>query len=356
MSEDLFQLIRKNKPSVKETTIKSYINNLRKLNKMFHEDNEKELDNIDFLKDIDKVQQTLDHLHYTTKRNYYNAIIVLLSVHDDEELTKQYQEIRDKLNQQYEDQQATGVISDKQKENFVDIAEIHKVIDEIRYEINERKLRKKTEITKKDYQLFMIYLLLNIYVKYPFRNDVAGMSVISKRQYNKLTLEDKTANNYVVVEKNKMSFVLNEYKTNKKYHEKIIPIDKELEKIFRMYFRFTNISDKMKNGASTILFVSSTGKPLTRNGISQILLKTFKNRLGKSISTTMLRKIYLSSKYQNVKEEMEKDAHIMGHSVETQQKVYVKEKDEDAPMTEQDGADAGPNPYDNVEEPENPYD
>jgi len=238
----------------------------------------------------------------------------------------------------------------------VDIAEIHKVIDELKYEINERKLRKKTEITKKDYQLFMIYLLLNIYVKYPFRNDVAGMSVISKRQYNKLTLEDKTANNYVVVEKNKMSFVLNEYKTNKKYHEKIIPIDKELEKIFRMYFRFTNISDKMKNGASTILFVSSTGKPLTRNGISQILLKTFKNRLGKSISTTMLRKIYLSSKYQNVKEEMEKDAHIMGHSVETQQKVYVKEKDEDAPMTEQDGADAGPNPYDNVEEPENPYD
>ena len=41
-----------------------------------------------------------------------------------------------------------------------------------------------------------------------------------QRQYNKLTLEDKTANNYLVVEKNRMSFVLNEYKTNKKYHEK----------------------------------------------------------------------------------------------------------------------------------------
>ena len=201
----------------------------------------------------------------------------------------------------------------------------------------------------------MIYLLLNIYVKYPFRNDVAGMSVISKRQYNKLTLEDKTANNYVVVEKNKMSFVLNEYKTNKKYHEKVIPIDKDLEKIFRMYFRIYSISDKIKNGASTILFVSSTGKPLTRNGISQILLKTFKNRLGKSISTTMLRKIYLSSKYQNVKEEMEKDAHIMGHSVETQQKVYVKEKGADEPMTEND--DYQPNPYDNDDlEVENPYD
>ena len=352
---DLFNLIKENKPNVKDTTIKSYVANIRKLTKMFHNDNEKEVENVDFLKDIEKVQETLDHLHYTTKRNYYNAIIVLLSVHEDEELIKQYQEIRDKLNQKYEDHQATGVISAKQKENFVEIQEIHKVIDDIRYEINERKLRKKTELSKKDHQLFMIYLLLNIYVKYPFRNDVAGMSVISKRQYNKLTLEDKTANNYVVVEKNKMSFVLNEYKTNKKYHEKVIPIDKDLEKIFRMYFRIYSISDKIKNGASTILFVSSTGKPLTRNGISQILLKTFKNRLGKSISTTMLRKIYLSSKYQNVKEEMEKDAHIMGHSVETQQKVYVKEKGADEPMTEND--DYQPNPYDNDDlEVENPYD
>ena len=101
-----------------------------------------------------------------------------------------------------------------------------------------------------------------------------------------------------------------------------------------MYFRLTGIAEKMRNGDSTILFVSSTGKPLTRNGISQLLLKTFKQRLGKNISTTMLRKIYLSSKYQNVKEEMEKDAHIMGHSVETQQKVYVKEKEEDEDMTE----------------------
>ena len=52
---------------------------------------------------------------------------------------------------------------------------------------------------------------------------------------------------------------------------------------------------------------------------------------------------------------MEKDAHIMGHSVETQQKVYVKEKGADEPMTEND--DYQPNPYDNDDlEVENPYD
>ena len=66
----------------------------------------------------------------------------------------------------------------------------------------------------------------------------------------------------------------------------------------------------------------------------------------------MLRKIYLSSKYSNVKEEMEKDAHIMGHSVETQQKVYVKEKQEDEEMTEKPVED---NPYEKPEIVEEPY-
>jgi len=363
-NEEIADLIIKNKPLLKPATIKMYINNLKNLKKKVENDDKSVLDNIDFLNEIDKVNENLDHLHYTTKRNYFNAIIVVLLASEKNELVKEYQSIRDKLNQQYEDEQATGVISDKQKDNFVDISEIHKVIDEIKYEIDIKKLKKKTDLSKKDYQLFMVYLLISIYVKYPFRNDVANMSVISKRQYNKLKIEEKTENNYLVVEKNKMSFVLNEYKTSKKYNEKIIPIDKELEKIFRLYFRLTNLKFKMDNGHSTILFVSSTGQPLSRNGISQLLLKTFKQRLGKSISTTMLRKIYLSSKYQDVKEEMEKDAHIMGHSVETQQKVYVKEKEEDEPMTEKIYEEPKEelkiaNPYDNEEEEfygqQNPY-
>jgi hypothetical protein len=51
--------------------------------------------------------------------------------------------------------------------------------------------------------------------------------------------------------------------------------------------------------------------------------------MNKSISTTLLRKIYLSSKYADVKEEMEADANMMGNSVGVQQSVYVKKaKDE----------------------------
>jgi hypothetical protein len=43
----------------------------------------------------------------------------------------------------------------------------------------------------------------------------------------------------------------------------------------------------------------------------------------------MLRKIYLSSKYGKVKEEMEADAKIMGHSTGVAQSVYIKKEQEE---------------------------
>ena len=114
--------------------------------------------------------------------------------------------------------------------------------------------------------------------------------------------------------------VLNNYKTSAKYKELDIDIPKDLEKLLRLYIRINGMG---------VLFKSSTGKPLSRNALSQLLLKETKKRMGKSISTTMLRKIYLSSKYGKVKEEMEKDAKVMGHSTEVAQNVYIKKEQEE---------------------------
>ena len=51
--------------------------------------------------------------------------------------------------------------------------------------------------------------------------------------------------------------------------------------------------------------------------------------MNKSISTTLLRKIYLSSKYGDMKKEMEADSKVLGHDVaSTGMKVYVKEAQE----------------------------
>ena len=320
--ENLMQLIKKARPNVKDTTVKMYAANLTKLKKLFDTEEYK------FLKNPENVEDKLGELHFTTKRNYYNAILIyLMAVSKNETEMKEdplilkYTDIRDSLNKQYEDEQATGVISDKQKDNFVDISEVNKMIEEMATEIKSRNIKKKEDLTSKDKALLQSYILFNIHTRLPLRNDLAGMEVINKRAYNKLSEEDKKAENYLVMNKTGMFMVLNKFKTSKKYEEIKIDIPKDLEKLLRFYVRVNGMG---------VLFKSSTGKPITRNALSQLLIKETKKRMGKSISTTLLRKIYLSSKYADVKDEMIADAKIMGHSVSTGQSVYVKKPQEES--------------------------
>ena len=79
-----------------------------------------------------------------------------------------------------------------------------------------------------------------------------------------------------------------------------------MEKIINTYIKQNNY----KSGDIIFNF--------TRNGLSQILLNTSAKYLGGiKLSTTMIRKSYLSSKYSDIKKEQDKDATIMKHSVET---------------------------------------
>ena len=107
--ENLAETIKKSRPKAKDSTIKMYVSNLMKLMKMF------EKDDLKFLNKPKNIADKLSELHYTTQRNYYNAIIVyLMALKEDEETLKEYNDLRDDLNKKYEDEQATGTISDKQ--------------------------------------------------------------------------------------------------------------------------------------------------------------------------------------------------------------------------------------------------
>ena len=224
--QKVIDLIKEGRPNAKDSTIKMYTANLMKLLKMF------DTDKFDFLKNIEKVEDKLKDLHYTTRRNYLNAIVVYLMTKDKEsELVKKYVELRNDLNQMYETEQATGTISDKQKDSFVDISEVNKMISEMAEEIKTKEILKKENITAKEKQLLMVYILFNIYTRIPLRNDLAGMLVINKREYNKLSDKQKEENNYLVINKNKMYMVLNQYKTSAKYKELNIDIPKDLERI-----------------------------------------------------------------------------------------------------------------------------
>tara|TARA_Y100001972_G_scaffold33145_1_gene41170 strand:+ start:2293 stop:3279 length:987 start_codon:yes stop_codon:yes gene_type:complete len=324
-SEKPMDEISKARPNLKTNTIKQYETHLNKLKKIFNSDN------YDFLSDPDKVAEKLKDKAYTSRRNTYNAVIVLLMAlnHDEKynELIEKYDKMRNELNTKYDEEMSSGKISEKQKSNFAEYEEVEGMIKKMENEIKSQGLKKKAELTGKDRELLMVYTLYNMLIRIPTRNDMAGQKLISKTQYNKLTDSEKKENNYLVKEKNKMFGVYNEYKTSKKYGEKKIDIPKDLEKILNMYIRKTG----KKNG--DILFVSSTGNPLSRNMISQLLMKTSKKYLNKSVSTTLMRKIVAShhfgadSEFGKLKKKQEELAEKMGHSTEVMDKVYIKEKE-----------------------------
>jgi hypothetical protein len=308
MTENLNEIISKARPNAKPSTIKMYVSNLNKLMKIFNKDD------LSFLSNVKNVTEKLEDKHFTTQRNYYNSIIVyLMSKDKDSKVIEKYNEIRDKLNAKYLENQQSGVISDKQKNNFIELSELRGMIDMIKKDLDLPKLKKKETLTPKEYKLLQAYTILEILINIPMRNDLSNMIKISQKDYKKLSEKEKKENNYLVMEKTSLKFILNDYKTSKKYKEKVIYAPKPLEKIIRMYIR--------KNGDSDNLF------PMTRNAISQLLIKTSKKYLDKSISTTMIRKIVASDLLKDVKKKEQELSNKMGTDIDTIKSVYVKTED-----------------------------
>ena len=317
-SENITEEIQKSRPNLKPNSIKQYETHLNKLKKLF------DTDNYDFLSVPKDVMEKLDDKHYTSKRNTLNAVIILLLALDIDdkfsELIEEYQKIRDGLNDKYLEDQQSGKISDKQKDNFVEFIELKKMTAQMFREIRDKDLKKKETLKPSDKELMVVFTIFSFLSQYPLRNDLAGMKYISKTDYNKLTDDDKKNGNFLVKQKNKLMIILNEYKTSRRYGEKIIELNWEITKIMKFYIRVMN------KEIGDVLFTNSRGNPITRNGISQLLIKTSKKYLGKSISTTMIRKIVVSDKFADIKKEQAELADVMGHDVGTQNAVYVKEK------------------------------
>jgi len=306
-------MLKKFKPDLSDKSLKVYNNTIKKILK--------DLDGCDDLKcleDTKKVIKYLDNkdVSFLTKRNYYNTIIVFMQAKNKpENIIKIYQDKRDKLNDEYTEFQKSGNKSEKQKKAWASLEELNDVKNKLRIETD--KINKKDNYTKKDLQTIQNYFILTFYLNTPLRNDLNNTKVIKLNQYNKLSEEEKKESNYMVYgAKNFLS--LSQYKTAKKYGLKKIDLSNDIIKAFRLWH------DKFNPNKEYLLINLNTNEPMTSHQLTITLTKLFKKYLDKNISTTMLRHIVLSEKFGDVKKEMKEMADKMGHDVNTQQQIYVK--------------------------------
>lgn len=308
-------MLKKFKPDLSDKSLKVYNNTINKILK--------DLDGCDDLKCLEDTKKVIEYLDskdvsFLTKRNYYNTIIVFLQAKNKpENIIKIYQDKRDKLNDEYTDFQKSGNKSEKQKKAWATLEELNDVKNKLRIETD--KINKKDNYTKKDLQTIQNYFILTFYLNTPLRNDLNNTKVIKLNQYNKLSEEEKKESNYMVYG-NKYFISLSQYKTAKKYGLKKIDLSNDIIKAFRLWY------DKFSTNKEYLLININTNSPMSSHELTITLTKLFKKYLDKNISTTMLRHIVLSEKFGDVKKEMQEMSEKMGHSVATQQQIYVKNK------------------------------
>ena len=304
------------KRKLRPSSLNAYASNMNKLHKLMFD---KEITGLDFLKDKKKVMKTIEEKKLSTRKTYLAAIVVtLMAFEKDEKLIKYYRDEMEDLAKQFNADMEEQKKSETQDKNWVSLAALRKEMRKYRNELNEKGIFKKDadDLTNKEFDLLQKWIVASLYIldeNPPLRNDYI-METISNKNYEKLTEEQKREKNYLVIKsRNNKMFSLGEYKTSGKYGTKTIPVGKKLNSALNIWLKFN------KTGH---LLLNSKREPMTANGLTKYLQKTFAPT-GKNISSSMIRHIFISDKFPAQNKEKEEVAEKMAHSV-NQQTLYSK--------------------------------
>jgi hypothetical protein len=110
-----------------------------------------------------------------------------------------------------------------------------------------------------------------------------------------------------------VNFYFGHFKTAGKYHTQVIPVPDDLKEVLNSYL-------ENRPFRSTDILIKKSGKPFTTKDIQLTLNKVLQKKVG----ATMMRSIYLSSKYGDMVEDMKEDAEKMGTSSGVIQSNYLK--------------------------------
>jgi len=301
--------------NLSQSSINLYLRNLKKLN------NNEDYTDFKFLKDTDAIIKKLENLKDNTKRQYLITIVSVLNSYGDkyEKLRNSYYKLMKDMTLKLKETPTTEM-SITQNENWIswdDVLEVYKKMkDELSSIITTKGLKKKS-ITELQFNKLLKYVILSLYVLIPPRRNLDWLDMTIT--FNGDT-EDKTKN-YLDV--NKKEFILNVFKTSKKDGSLTIPIPDDLMDVLLTYINYRNDYKDMKKKKAyhNIPFIVNYdgSKISTINFITRLLNKVF----NKKISSSMLRHIYLSSKYGDVMKEQQEDSKMMSHNLTTQ-KDYIK--------------------------------
>ena len=275
-----------------QKTIDMYLTKLRKLN------GDKPFKSLVFVKNVEAMRPKLESIpNDNTRKSYVASIIAVLGRQKDKASKKandKYKEMFAKERGIFAEKQEKGEMSKTQKDNWIemsDIKRIHKTLSE-----NIDMIQDKDNLTTSDKRALEDHLLLSLYVLQPPRRNADYYMM-------KFGMSEDPKFNYVCLNEGKYKF--NDFKTVKKTGATELPVPPEMLEAFKKYFEL------MKLKAGDYILFNNDEKRTMSNKITKNL-----NRItGKKVGSSMLRHIYLTEKYKDVKEQQKNDSEFMAHSV-----------------------------------------
>jgi integrase len=294
-----------------DTTTKQYLQTLYKLN------NSKPFKNLAWTKKFDDVQKIIDTYAKSTQGNQYMVLTSALSIYSDKPTYKAtYNHWKDKMmNARKEsDAEPKNIKTSKEEENWLTWEEVSKKKSQLKEVISSLSLT-KGKITEAQYNKLLQYVILSLYTEgiAPRRNqDYLNMYVAKK-----LPKTYSTDVNYYDMANQR--FIFNKYKTSRTFGEQIINVPEELQETLKLFIEHHPLNKGKVNEFK--LLVNYKGENMsTVNSITRILNRIF----GKKVGSSMLRHVFVSTKFGGALSDMKQIAKDMAHSLQTQQSTYIK--------------------------------
>jgi hypothetical protein len=314
-----FGTTRKKGP-YKDSTVRLYMTNLVNFHRMVQPD--LPFDSMAWARDFDFVKNILSKVpNLQTKRNYLNSVVTALQTLEfEKDLIDKYITLRDLFASQYD---SAGYLTPNQAKIMGRVKK-----EDIMKFLNREPVGLNGHHLQTNLKEFQMWLVMNIHTRYPFRNELGDMCLIRRKLFDKLTHEKQLENNWYVLEKGwtHASFVLTKYKTFHNFGIKTIEVEPKYCRLIHKLFQIKG--KKLADINNTPLLTWANGSNITRNQLSTLLTGYTTEKLGASISTTLLAKYFGTSAVDpaNPTEEevirMKDEADCRGHSLATKFTIY----------------------------------
>lgn len=210
----------------------------------------------------------------------------------------------------------------EEKRNWTSYQTVINIKKQYKKRVKEEIDLTSTQFTAQQLSLYQKYLILSLYTYLPplrseeFYNTIIMTVCTSPSKYKQII--NSTQKNIIDLKNKKL--VSGIYKTSKKYGTRIIELPDKLVKIIKQWYMMT--PPEIQN----LLINPTTLTPMTQQGMTEVLNRIFQP---KKISSSMLRKIYISDILLTMKDAKlrKKLALTMGHSIDAQEFTYSRFKD-----------------------------